>query len=110
MNKKVINVVFIAKLIAGGIISKNGNGNQPPKNNKLVNKDINIMCEYSASINKANVILEYSTLYPDTSSDSPSVKSNGALFVSAKAEIKNIIAAGNNGIINHISRWAKTRS
>jgi hypothetical protein len=64
--------------------------------------DIKIIWAYSAKKNKANDILEYSTLYPDTNSDSPSVKSNGTLLVSAKADTKNIIAAGNNGIINHI--------
>ncbi len=42
---------------------------------------------------------EYSTLKPETNSDSPSAKSKGALFVSAKADTKNIINAGNNGII-----------
>lgn len=46
---------------------------------------------------------EYSTLNPDTNSDSPSAKSKGGLFVSAKADTKNIIAAGNNGIKYQIS-------
>jgi hypothetical protein len=53
------------------------------------------MWEYSAKKNWAKVIAEYSTLYPETNSDSPSVKSNGALFVSAKAETTNITNAGN---------------
>ena len=66
------------------------------------------MCAYSAKKKLAKVIAEYSTLKPETSSDSPSVKSKGALFVSAKAETKNIIAAGNNGITNHIPSWAST--
>jgi hypothetical protein len=39
---------------------------------------------------------------PLTSSDSASAKSRGALFVSAKAPIKNITNTGNKGIINHI--------
>jgi len=67
------------------------------------NRDIKIMCEYSAKKNKAKDIPEYSTLNPETSSDSPSVKSKGVRLVSAKAETPNIIAAGNKGIINQIS-------
>jgi hypothetical protein len=43
--------------------------------------------EYSAKKIKANPPLLYSTLNPDTSSDSPSAKSNGVRFVSAKQEI-----------------------
>jgi hypothetical protein len=58
------------------------------------------MCEYSARKNNAKDIEEYSTLNPETNSDSPSVKSKGALLVSAKQDMKNIIAAGNNGRIN----------
>jgi len=72
------------------------------------NIDINIICAYSAKKKLAKVIAEYSTLKPETSSDSPSVKSKGALFVSARAETKNIIAAGNNGITNHIPSCAST--
>jgi len=51
--------------------------------------------------NNAKVIAEYSTLNPDTNSDSPSVKSNGVLFVSANADTKHIINTGIIGIINH---------
>tara|TARA_B100001113_G_C20581615_1_gene393443 strand:+ start:155 stop:382 length:228 start_codon:yes stop_codon:yes gene_type:complete len=65
-------------------------------------KLINIICEYSAKKNNAKDIDEYSTLYPDTNSDSPSVKSKGALLVSAKQDIKNINPEGNKGKINHI--------
>ena len=44
---------------------------------------------------------EYSTLYPATSSASASGKSNGARFVSASIEIKNMIAQGKRGKTNH---------
>jgi hypothetical protein len=77
--------------------------NQPPKKIITFNKDISIICPYSAKKNNAKVMAEYSTLNPDTSSDSPSDKSNGALFVSAKDETKNITNAGNKGTINQIS-------
>ena len=67
------------------------------------------MWEYSARKNKAKDIEEYSTLYPDTNSDSPSVKSNGALLVSAKHDIKNINPDGNRGSKNHIDcSWVCT--
>ena len=65
-------------------------------------KLIKIIWEYSAKKKRAKVIEEYSTLYPETNSDSPSVKSKGALLVSAKQEMKNIKAAGNRGKINQI--------
>jgi hypothetical protein len=83
-------------------------GNQPPKNKIEVNKDINITCPVSAKKNKAKVIAEYSTLNPETNSDSPSAKSKGGRLVSANADTKNIIAAGNNGTIYHISFCAIT--
>lgn len=39
-----------------------------------------------------------------------SAKSIGALLVSARAPMKNIINIGNNGIINHIDFWDSTIS
>lgn len=63
---------------------------------------IKIMLVYSAIKNKANGPAAYSTLKPDTSSDSPSVKSNGARLVSARVEIYHIIARGHAGKINQI--------
>jgi hypothetical protein len=62
------------------------------------------MLLYSAKKNIANVIDEYSTLYPATISASASGRSNGALFVSAKREIKKIILIGNKGIKNQVLR------
>ena len=64
-------------------------------NNNENIKPVNIIWAYSARKNKANVIPGYSILNPDTNSDSPSVKSNGALFVSAIPEIRYIKPAGN---------------
>lgn len=59
------------------------------------------MFVYSAIKNRANGPAAYSTLNPDTNSDSPSVRSNGARFVSARVEIYHIIPRGHVGIINH---------
>jgi hypothetical protein len=53
-------------------------------------ESINLMkmiLPYSAKNNRANPPLPYSILNPDTSSDSPSAKSNGVRFVSANKEV-----------------------
>lgn len=63
---------------------------------------IKMMLVYSAMKNSANGPAEYSTLNPETSSDSPSVKSNGARFVSAKVEINHIRARGHAGTISQM--------
>jgi hypothetical protein len=55
-------------------------------------KLIAIILVYSAIKIKANNPLLYSTLKPETSSDSPSAKSNGVRFVSAKLVINHRIA------------------
>lgn len=62
---------------------------------------INKIFAYSARKNSAKGPPAYSTLKPDTSSDSPSVKSKGARFVSAKVEIYHIIARGQAGRNSH---------
>lgn len=74
-----------------------GIDSQPPKKIKTVNTLIAIIEPYSARKNKAKPILEYSTLNPETSSDSASGKSKGALFVSASIETKNIKNKGKKG-------------
>lgn len=55
---------------------------------------ISIMLAYSARKNRANGPAAYSTLKPETSSDSPSVRSNGARFVSARVDTYHIMAKG----------------
>jgi hypothetical protein len=54
------------------------------------------MLVYSAIKINANTPLLYSTLNPDTNSDSPSAKSNGVRLVSAKFVINHIMVI--NGI------------
>jgi hypothetical protein len=63
---------------------------------------INRMFMYSAMKINANALLLYSVLNPDTSSDSPSAKSNGVRLVSAKAEINHMITNGKNMIAIHV--------
>lgn len=60
-----------------------------------------MMFMYSAMKNKAKGPAAYSTLNPDTNSDSPSVRSNGARLVSANVEINHIIASGHVGRRSH---------
>lgn len=60
---------------------------------------------YSARKNRAKGPPAYSTLNPDTSSDSPSVRSNGARLVSARVEINHIIARGHAGRISQTCSW-----
>lgn len=74
-----------------------------PKNRMADRVFIRRMLEYSARKNNAKGPPAYSTLNPDTSSDSPSVKSNGARFVSASVEMNHIAAIGQAGIMNHIN-------
>lgn len=70
---------------------------QPPKNIKTQKVLIKIIEPYSAKKNRAKPILAYSTLNPETNSDSASGKSNGARLVSAKIETKNIKNKGKKG-------------
>lgn len=64
-----------------------------------------IMLAYSARKKRAKGPAAYSTLNPETSSDSPSVRSKGARLVSANVEINHIMARGHEGITNHMCSW-----
>lgn len=75
--------------------------NQPPKKHIDIIIESHSMLLYSAKKKSANVIAEYSTLKPATSSASASGRSKGALFVSAKRDIKKTMHTGNNGKQNH---------
>ncbi len=82
--------------------------NQPPKKQIATMHDIIIIELYSAKKKSAKPILEYSTLKPDTNSDSASGKSNGARFVSARILIRNIINSGKKGTIKKTKFWKAT--
>lgn len=79
------------------------------KNRMVVSAFISMMFAYSARKNRANGPAAYSTLKPDTSSDSPSVRSNGARFVSASVEMYHIIARGQEEKIRHSGSWVMAR-
>lgn len=55
---------------------------------------MSMILAYSARKKRAKGPAAYSTLKPDTSSDSPSVRSKGARLVSARVEMYHIIARG----------------
>ena len=63
---------------------------------------INSIFAYSPKKNKAKLIAEYSTLYPETNSASASGKSKGCRFVSASIDTQNITNIGNKGTINQM--------
>lgn len=69
----------------------------------LVNRLIIKIFAYSAMKIKAKRPALYSTLNPDTSSDSPSAKSNGVRLVSAKLVMNHTTAKGVN--INRIQEY-----
>lgn len=73
-----------------------------PRNKVIVKIFIMMMLAYSARKKRANGPPAYSTLNPDTSSDSPSVKSKGARLVSAKVEMNHIMARGQDGRASQI--------
>jgi hypothetical protein len=83
-------------------------GHQPPKKRMVIMADIKSILLYSPKKNIANIIEEYSTLYPATSSASASGRSKGARFVSANMETKKIAALGKSGAANQTVRfWAR---
>lgn len=68
-----------------------------PKNRRADSVFISRIFAYSARKNRAKGPPAYSTLNPETSSDSPSVRSKGARLVSAKVEVYHIAARGHVG-------------
>lgn len=72
-----------------------------PVNRIAVSNLISRMFVYSAMKIRANILLLYSVLNPDTSSDSPSAKSNGVRLVSARFVVNQIIIIGINISITH---------
>ena len=58
----------------------------------------------------AKLMDEYSTKNPATISDSPSGRSKGDRFVSARAEMKKTMNMGNSGMQNQMCRCARTIS
>lgn len=74
---------------------------EAPMNRMADSVFMNRMLAYSARKNSAKGPPAYSTLNPETSSDSPSVRSKGARLVSAKVETYHIAARGQAGARSH---------
>lgn len=91
----------------------NSSGGRPRElglmNRMVVSAFISIIFAYSARKNRANGPAAYSTLKPETSSDSPSVKSNGARLVSARVEMYHIIARGQVEKMRYRGSWVVAR-
>lgn len=66
---------------------------------------ISMMFAYSARKKRVNGPAAYSTLKPETSSDSPSVRSNGARLVSARVEMYHIIMRGQEEKMRYMGSW-----
>lgn len=76
------------------LIKKKKSWTFAPKNIKQKSTLINKILEYSAKKIKAKPPPPYSTLNPETNSDSPSEKSNGERFVSANKIQNQTTATG----------------
>lgn len=89
--RRKINRVAVAQTKIGEIKVKGGRL-EGRVNRMVVRVDMVMIERYSAIKIRANLALLYSVLNPETSSDSPSVESNGAREVSATQEISHMIA------------------
>jgi hypothetical protein len=96
MKKKSTKATFVPRT-KGSRKNSKGIDNQPPRNIITEKVLMSIIEPYSARKKSAKPILAYSTLNPDTNSDSASGKSKGALFVSARIETRNIKKRGKKG-------------
>lgn len=72
-------------------------GYNVPRKIVVVRAFIIMIFIYSAMKKRANGPAAYSVLNPETSSDSPSVRSKGARLVSANVEVNHIMARGHDG-------------
>lgn len=89
-NRVVRAIVFAMRLVV------NSSGFMVPGFMNIITDRVFIrrMLEYSARNKRANGPAENSRLNPETSSDSPSVRSNGDRLVSAKVDVNHIMARG----------------
>lgn len=79
------------------------------KNRIVVSVFMSMMLAYSARKKSAKGPAAYSTLNPDTSSDSPSVRSKGARLVSASVETYHIMARGQQEKMRYNGSWVVAR-
>lgn len=92
-------IVFVIRFI----VNSDGEFWVPGFRNIMVDRVFIIrMFVYSARNRRANGPAENSTLNPETSSDSPSVRSKGGRLVSASVEVNHIMARGHDDSRSHI--------
>lgn len=94
-----IQINSVARSIVFMISCRSINKEIDPMNRVADRRLINKIFIYSAIKIRANKPALYSTLNPETNSDSPSAKSNGVRLVSARLVMNHI---RNNGIISSI--------
>lgn len=92
-------VILAATIIVCGQ-AKKLNGEPPPRRRTVERAFINMMLEYSARKKRAKGPPAYSTLKPETNSDSPSARSKGVRLVSASEDVYQITAIGIHVIKN----------
>ena len=68
------------------------------------------MLAYSARKKRAKGPPAYSTLKPETNSDSPSVRSKGERLVSARVDTYHIIARGQAGRMSQTASWVTLKT
>lgn len=93
---KIVAIIMVLKTRDKFVIR----GMNPEKNTEVRSLIIRIFA-YSAMKIRANMPPLYSTLNPETNSDSPSAKSKGVRFVSAKFVMNQNKNIKNNIIIGH---------
>lgn len=79
---------------------------EAPRNRVAERVFMRRMLAYSARKKRAKGPPAYSTLKPETSSDSPSVRSKGARLVSARVEMYHMAARGQAGRMSQTLSWA----
>lgn len=100
MESRAAFVIILIEVISGIIILW-----VAPRNRMVERVFISKILAYSARKKRAKGPPAYSTLKPETSSDSPSVRSKGARFVSARVEMYHMAARGHVGISSHTASW-----
>jgi hypothetical protein len=99
-----INVNARRRVLIENNKSINRIGPEDEENRAVVNILIARIEVYSAINSRAKGPLLYSVLKPETSSDSPSARSNGVRFVSASIVINQIIATGESIRPGHVKK------
>lgn len=95
-----MNSAATARVLRAKVISWARGGAGVFRNKRADRNLIMRILVYSAMKIRANVPLLNSVLNPDTSSDSPSAKSNGVRLVSARVEINHVTLRGGMRMIS----------